>query len=179
MGSGRRTKKMVWLEGETDEFMGDTVTLDFNDEVNPDVVWDLRVHPLPFEDNEFDEIHAYHILEHLAQQGDYEFFFNEFNEYYRILKPEGRFYGVVPAVFGIWAWGDPGHARLFPKEYFIFLNRDSYKECGNGNPLTDYRFIYNGDFKLAYLNDDDLKSMAFILIKKEIEDGSITLNSSD
>jgi len=124
------------------------------------------MHPLPFKDNEFDEIHAYHVLEHLAQQGDWRFFFNEFNEYHRILKPGGKFFGVVPVVTSIWAWGDPGHTRVFPKEYFIYLQRDSYLSCGDMNALTDYRFIYNGDFDLTYTNQSDQMNHAFILKAK-------------
>ena len=163
MGCGIKTTKAVWETGQPNEFEGEIVRLDINKDVNPDIVWDLRIHPLPFNDDEFDEIHAYHILEHLAQQGDWEFFFNEWNEYYRILKPGGKFFGVVPVATSKWAWGDPGHTRVFPKQYFIYLNRDSYLGCSNGNPLTDYRFIYKGDFELTFMSDSDQLNLAFIL----------------
>jgi len=165
LGAGRRKNKMIWKEGDTQEFKGKVIRLDINKDVEPNIIWDLNNHPLPFKDREFDEIHAYHILEHLAHQGDWRFFFNEWNEYYRILKPNGLFIGVVPTPYSKWAWGDPGHTRLFPKEYFTFLDQDSYKLIDKNNPLTDYRFIYKGDFKLDFLDETDRINMAFILVR--------------
>ena len=164
MGCGRRFTKMVWQANSTDKYEGDIVRLDINPDVKPDVIWDLRKHPLPFSDNEFDEIHAYHILEHLAQQGDYEFFFAEFNEYYRILKPGGGFYGVVPKIDSKWAWGDPGHTRVFPKEYFIFLNKYYYDNQANDSAHSDYRYIYNSNFQTIFIDEKHDNAMAFILV---------------
>ncbi len=83
MGCGSSTVKKISVQGH--EEFSHLTRLDNNPDHNPDVVWDLRVHPLSFEDNTFDEIHAYEVLEHLAQQGDYKFFFAEFSEYWRIL----------------------------------------------------------------------------------------------
>ena len=64
-------------------------TLDIEPSHKTDVVWDLNVCPWPFEDNSFDEIHGYEILEHLGQQGDAKSFFAHFWEIYRILNPLG------------------------------------------------------------------------------------------
>lgn len=89
------------------------------------IVWDLNNHPLPFEDDTFDEIHAYQILEHLGSQGDYKFFFSEFNEYWRIIKPNGIMHIVVPEWNKIWAWGDPGHTRILPSVFYYFLEKES------------------------------------------------------
>ena len=82
IGCGSRTVKDLSFGNSEFE---NPVRLDINSDHKPDIVWDLTVHPLPFKDNEFDEIHAYQVLEHLAYQGDYEFFFKEFTEYHRIL----------------------------------------------------------------------------------------------
>src|SRR5678816_823307 len=97
------------------------VRLDFDASHKPDVVADLRQHPLPFADNTFDEIHAYEVLEHLAPQGDYEFFFAEWTEYHRIIKPGGMFFGSCPWWQGKWAWGDPGHTRVIQPETLNYL----------------------------------------------------------
>ncbi len=91
IGAGSRTVKDLVITGSNKEFK-DVTRLDNNKDHEPDILWDLKRHPLPFEDNYFDEIHAYEVLEHLAQQGDYEFFFSEFTEYWRILKDGGLFF---------------------------------------------------------------------------------------
>ena len=85
LGSGHKSRKV--LSSDKDKEYKNAVTLDINPDCNPDVVWDLNERPLPFEDKEFDEIHAYEVLEHIGTQGDYRGFFEEFEEYYRILKP--------------------------------------------------------------------------------------------
>ena len=102
MGCGSNSEKKICLDSVE---WHDLTRLDNNPAHNPDVLWDLTVHPLPFGDETFDEIHAYQVLEHLANQGDYEFFFKEFTEYARILKPNGLFCASVPV--GKWVWGDP------------------------------------------------------------------------
>ena len=71
MGCGSRTKKDIYIGNKDFE---NVTRLDINPDHNPDIVWDLTVRPLPFLAEEFDEIHAYQVLEHLAYQGDYEFF---------------------------------------------------------------------------------------------------------
>ncbi len=79
------------------------VTLDINRDHRPDVVWDLNPLPLPFADNSFDEIHAYEVLEHTGVQGDYRFFFAQFSDFWRILKPGGVLIGTVPLPTSPWA----------------------------------------------------------------------------
>ncbi len=46
--------------------MPDAVNLDISDRVGADVVHDLNQAPWPFEAGTFDEIHAYDVLEHVA-----------------------------------------------------------------------------------------------------------------
>lgn len=124
------------------------VRLDCSESCKPDVLHDLNDLPLPFEDEEFDEVHAYEVLEHLGTQGDYKRFFEEFTEYWRILKPNGFFVGSVPNEKSIWAWGDPGHRRVLPKTVFLFLNQDFYAQ-GNSR-VTDYKNHWKRDFKLVW-----------------------------
>lgn len=160
IGCGSRINKDIALSGETKDFQNVT-TLDYNPDHNPDIVHDLTVHPLPFDDNTFDEIHAYDVLEHLAQQGDYEFFFNEFSEYWRILKDGGTFRATVPMWNGVWAWGDPSHKRVIQKESLIYLNQSSYQQIGK-TKMSDFRFLYKADFKLIWHDNTDT-IFAFVL----------------
>lgn len=142
LGCGSRTSKDLSFG---DPEFHNVVRLDSNPDHKPDVLWDLRKHPLPFDDEEFDEVHAYEVLEHLAQQGDYEFFFSEFSEYHRILKPNGIFFASVPT--GPWMWGDPSHKRVILPETLIFLDQDNYLQVGETS-MTDFRHIYKVSFKV-------------------------------
>ncbi len=149
IGAGSRTNKDLVIEGMSQAFQHVT-RLDNNKDHQPDIVWDLKQHPLPFEDNAFDEIHAYEVLEHLAQQGDYHFFFAEFSEYWRILKPGGLFLASVPDRNSPWAWGDPSHTRIIQPESLVFLSQDEYNRQIGVTKMSDFRSIYKAHFKLVY-----------------------------
>lgn len=145
-------------------FKGQEITyLDNNSDCKPDILWDLEKHPLPFKDREFDRIYAHHILEHLAQQGDYKFFFKEFEEYWRILKLGGLFQGVVPMWNSAWAWGDPSHKRVIQKESLVFLDQSKYSQVGQ-TTMSDFCHIYKANFKVAKAKEVETK-FSFVLQK--------------
>ncbi len=147
IGCGRRLEKQMVWNGSRD--WNGRVTLDINPDNKPDVVHDLTKFPLPFEDNTFDEIHAYEVLEHTGQQGDWRFFFEQFSEFYRILKPNGVIMGTSPHWSSPWAWMDPGHTRAMGPEMMVFLSQKNYTEQVGKTPMTDYRFVYKADFDLV------------------------------
>ena len=136
LGAGTNTDKRVSFKESPEKAFVNPTTLDFLGDV--DVVHDLNVHPLPFKDNSFDEIHAYEVLEHLSSQGNFQFFFAEFAEYWRILKPDGYFCLSVPMWDSPWSFADPGHTRVIPKEMFSFLDPAHYEQCGK-SAAADYR----------------------------------------
>jgi SAM-dependent methyltransferase len=154
-----RDKKVSW--GDSQREWKSLVTLDSDPSVKPDVVHNLDVFPYPFEDNTFEEIHAYEVLEHCGRQGDWEFFFRQFNEFYRILKPEGYFVATVPMWDSMWAWGDPGHTRLITKGSLVFLDRDQYSQLGK-TAMTDYRPWLKCDFQRIAMNEE-VDNFGFVL----------------
>lgn len=150
LGAGSRVAKDVLLPGMPATF-NNLTRLDNNPDHRPDVVWDLTKHPLPFADNSFNEIHAYEVLEHLAQQGDYRFFFAEFSEYWRILKPNGLFLASVPDRLSKWAWGDPSHTRIIQAENLVFLDQDEYAAQVGVTTMSDFRYLYKAHFKTIFM----------------------------
>jgi SAM-dependent methyltransferase len=147
IGCGRNHTKRVTRPGH--ETWTKLITLDINPDHKPDVLHDLEEIPLPFDDDAFDEIHAYEVLEHTGRQGDYRFFFRQFEDFWRILKPGGVLCGTSPRHDRPWAWGDPGHTRIISSESFIFLDQTQYVQVGRG-PMSDYRFCYKADFSCLY-----------------------------
>lgn len=138
------------------------VTLDNNPEHQPDVVWDLMNTDLPFDDDSFDELHAYEVLEHTGQQGDYRFFFAQFSDFWRILKPGGLLLATCPKYDSPWAWGDPSHTRIIGNESLTFLDQNEYEKQVGITAMSDFRYLYHADFQLLGLTEKD-GSLQFIL----------------
>ena len=147
LGCGNRRLKQVHPPGRSE--WSALTTLDCDPDCNPDVLHDLNLQPLPFEADTFDELHAYEVLEHVGRQGDWQGFFREFSEYWRILKPDGVLFGSCPDVTSRWAWGDPGHTRIIGPECLTFLSQAQYAAQVGKTPMTDYRAIYKADMELV------------------------------
>lgn len=152
IGCGSMRDKRMSCDG-TNEFSNLT-TLDYNKDHNPDHIWDLTTGTVPFNDNTFDEIHAYEVLEHTGAQGDYKFFFKQFADFWRVLKPNGHFLATCPSRHSAWAYGDPSHTRVLQKEQLIFLDQDEYAQVGKTS-MSDFRPIYKAHFKTMYVKEDE------------------------
>ena len=148
------------------EWTGELTTIDINPECGADIIWDLseiHIHQLPFENETFDEIGAYDCLEHWGCQGDWEFWFTEMSEYWRILKMGGIMSIIVPTNQA--ALSDPGHCRFFHPNYFGFLNREFYAENeAKKTSFTDYRWFWKRNFKIIFMEDTG-ESLAVVLEK--------------
>ncbi|MDR3565871.1 MAG: methyltransferase domain-containing protein [Negativicutes bacterium] len=94
--------------------------VDINPNVNPDVLHDLNVYPYPFAENQFDEVWASHIIEHLNEPGKFLL------EVYRITKPGGSIILKTPHYTNVHSFSDfthkwhlstysfePGHIEYF------------------------------------------------------------------
>ena len=146
LGAGNSRQKRCAF-ADSPDWAGDLVTIDMNPNCGADIVWDLETHPLPFPDEEFDELGAFDVLEHIGRCGDWRGYFDEFAEYWRILKPGGRFFLIVP--IGADAFADPGHTRFFSLNWFGFLNQRFYEEAlAAGQPVTDYRWYWKRHFEI-------------------------------
>jgi SAM-dependent methyltransferase len=163
LGAGNARTKKLWQTGHRE--FEDPVTLDIDPRCRPDVLWDLNDRPLPFGDGAFDEIHAYEVLEHIGQQGDWRGFFAEFSEYWRLLKPDGLLIFTVPKWDSPWCWGDPGHVRMISQQTLTFLSQEEYARQVGVTAMTDYRDIYRADFRLVAA-DHSHEHMALFALQK-------------
>lgn len=165
LGCGHSRQKKVALHGAAPVFVEPLVTLDMGANCGADVVHDLDIRPLPFPDETFDELAAYDVLEHVGRQGDWRGFFEEFAEYWRILKPNGLFGIIVPV--GRDYHADPGHTRFFAPEWFRFLDQRWYGDAlAGGQQVTDYRWFWKRDFQTVAIDPIEDHHIAAVLRKR-------------
>jgi SAM-dependent methyltransferase len=154
VGCGNNRRKKVTF-AKIPETWVELITLDVDPSTKPMVLHDLNQVPYPFDDDTFDEVHAYEVLEHCGRQGDWRFFFDQFHEFWRILKPGGYFVASVPCWDSSWAWGDPGHTRVITEGSLIFLSQAEYKAQIGKTAMSDYRGWFKADFDLIGGGDKD------------------------
>ncbi len=163
IGCGNSREKKVALQGAA-SFIEPLITLDMNPDCGANFVHNLDERPLPFKDDWFDELAAYDVLEHLGRQGDWKGFFEEFAEYWRIMKPNGLFGILVPT--GPDYLADPGHTRFFSIDWFRFLNQSWYAAAlAKGEQVTDYRWFYKRHFETVEAQQIGNHHLAVVLRK--------------
>lgn len=162
LGCGNHRVRMLNDGNDNDNEFQNPTLVDIDPDCKPDLVYDLENIPLPFKDNEFDEIHAYDILEHTGQQGDYKFFFEQFTDFHRMLKPGGLLCGTCPNFDSKGAWGDPSHKRMINGMTLLFLSQKEYAKAVGNTAMSDYRYMYKADFDIRFI--DTVKDrLAFVL----------------
>lgn len=77
--------------------------VDINPYFKPDVLHDLNEYPYPFTDDEFEEVLARHIIEHLDEPGQF------LVEVYRITKPGGKITIMTPHYSNVHSFSDFTH----------------------------------------------------------------------
>jgi hypothetical protein len=150
IGCGQSREKRVSLGNP--EWMN-LVTLDINPDAKPDILHDLEVIPYPLGESFYDEIHAYEVLEHVGRQGDWRFFFKQFDEFARILKPNGTMFITSPRAGSNWVWGDPGHTRYMGPQVYCFLDRAEYDTQLGKTAMTDYRRCFTSNWERLYIQE--------------------------
>lgn len=82
-----------------------------------DVAWDLNEYPWPWEDEEFDRILAFDVIEHLWDPVAF------MDECWRLIKPTGVLVIHTNNVEYIeQAWRDPTHKRVYCHDSFDFFD---------------------------------------------------------
>mgnify|MGYP001579719303 CR=1 FL=1 len=97
------------------------INLDKTNYPNIDVVWDLNTLPLPFEDNQFEEILAYSILEHVN-------YVPLMDELHRILESGGILRIRTPHFTYVEAYTDPTHVNHFSYLTFFYFKKGLARE---------------------------------------------------
>lgn len=97
------------------------INVDWQSIVEPDVSHNLNQYPYPFEDNEFDHVEAFHIIEHLDRP------FQVMSEIHRILKPDGVLLIKVPHFSR--GMAHPEHAHGFDVTFPNYFNQ-KYSDVG-------------------------------------------------
>lgn len=95
------------------------VNLDISPLDGVDVVWDITKLPLPFKDEEFEEILCADILEHVQYEP-------VLKDLHRILKKGGSIKLTVPHFTSLNNYVDPTHRRMFSIKTFTFFTKDSF-----------------------------------------------------
>jgi predicted SAM-dependent methyltransferase len=115
---------------------------------DPDVLHDLETFPWPWEDNSVDEIRLTHVLEHLGETT--ATYFKIIQELYRISKPNGLIFIVVPHPRHDDFLGDPTHIRPITARHLLLFSRKYNYECQQKHYADSPLGLYlNVDFEIV------------------------------
>jgi SAM-dependent methyltransferase len=105
-----------------------------------EIAWNLENYPWPWQDNEWDEIRANDVFEHMNAD-----IHTWLSELHRILKIGGILTLRLPAWDNPLSYRDPTHKKVFHEETFDYFDPDKalYKEFGRFYWDTVPLFIVN------------------------------------
>lgn len=96
--------------------------LDKEPRVNPDILCDLGVEPIPVPDNTYDCVFASHCAEHWNR----DLMPKIMADIHRILKPNSYFIGITPYGTSDDAWDNPCHRQLFSENTWAYFSSRLY-----------------------------------------------------
>ncbi len=111
------SKKVILNLGCGTDIMKDAVNLDHWKFPGVNVVHDLNKFPYPLKANQFDEVHAHQVLEHVDDV------FKVMEEIWRISKSNAIIHVDVPHFSGLNAVTDPSHKHFFSSASFDFFTK--------------------------------------------------------
>jgi SAM-dependent methyltransferase len=114
------------------------VNLDIVDLPGVDVVHDLDTYPWPFPDEEFNEIVAQDIIEHIDDV------FKAMGEAWRILKPNGLILIHTTHWKNKGSYTDPQHKHFFTEESFDYFDKDTFigQEFGFYDHIKPFKIVH-------------------------------------
>ena len=98
--------------------LGDSINIDKNPKVNPDLILDFDIEKLPFEDNSIDKIYCHHILEHMKN------FIFVMKEIYRVCKNNAIIEIICPHPNHSSFLDDPTHVQFLTPDTFYLFNKE-------------------------------------------------------
>lgn len=112
-----------------------------------DIVADLGVVPLPFEDASVDEIYTSHFMEHLTAPHRCQLM----NECFRVLKADGKMTIIVPHWASSRAYGDPTHQwPPIGEMWFYYLSKTWRAENAPHTDIEHWPSGYACDFECTW-----------------------------
>ena len=101
---------------------------------------------IPFDDNSFDYITAYDLIEHIPRYSDSENsstpFIQFMNECYRVLKKDGIFLSMTPVYPYLGAFQDPTHNNIMTVDTFkYYFSDEKFKIASHYGITANFRII--------------------------------------
>jgi len=142
--------------GSGNNYLDGFVNIDNNIHSKADVIHDLNIYPYPFRDNEFSEILASHIIEHLDDPLDF------LQEIYRLSANGAKL--IIKCPHFSCNWLHPRHKSAISTKLFSFLDKNNseyYK-------ITDFvvkniTLKWLGNTRLGKRKNPIMKTLNFII----------------
>lgn len=115
-----REKVIIEIGPGEEKCSPDAIGIDRHQKPSVDYIADLNQGLKFIADNSVDEVHAYHVLEHIE---DLEFFMGEI---YRVLKRGGRLIGSVPHFSNPYFYSDYTHRSFWGLYTLCYFSKNSF-----------------------------------------------------